>query len=59
MKKVESDYEATPQFIDIYSSIYAMRQDIERIRKPVGTKENPGRTCKDIFYAHPQFTDGM
>lgn len=42
----------------MYSSIYAMRQDLERIRKPVGTRDNPVRTCKDLFYGHPQFKDG-
>lgn len=57
-KKEPTDYEAVPQFIDMYSSIYAMRQDLERVRKPVGSKDNPGRTCKDIFYGHPQFTNG-
>lgn len=57
-KKEPADYEAVPQFIDMYSSIYAMRQELERVRKPVGSKDNPGRTCKDIFYGHPQFTNG-
>lgn len=47
-----------PKFLDMYSSIYAMRQDLDRIRKPVGTRENPVRTCKDLYYGHPQFKDG-
>jgi hypothetical protein len=42
----------------MYSSIYTMRQDLDRIRKPVGTREHPVRTCKDLFYGHPQFKDG-
>jgi collagen type V/XI/XXIV/XXVII alpha len=28
------------------------------MRKPVGTRENPVRTCKDLHYGHPQFADG-
>lgn len=47
-----------PKYIDIVSSIYGMRQDLERIRKPIGTRENPVMTCKDLFYGHPQFKDG-
>lgn len=47
------------KFLDMYSSIYAMRQDLERVRKPVGTRDNPVRTCKDLYYGHPQFTDGI
>lgn len=42
----------------MYSSIYAMRQEFDRIRKPFGTKENPVRTCKDLYYGHPTFKDG-
>lgn len=47
------------KFLDMYSTIYAMRQDLEKVRKPTGTKDNPARTCKDLYYAHPHYTDGM
>lgn len=47
------------KFLDMYSTIYSMRQDLEKVRKPTGTKENPARTCKDLYYAHPHYTDGM
>lgn len=50
--------ENSGQYLDMYSSIYSMRQDLERIKKPVGSRENPVRTCKDLFYGHPQFKDG-
>ena len=56
-KKVVKD-EMGSKFLDMYSSIYSMRQELERMRKPVGTRENPVRTCKDLHYGHPQFTDG-
>jgi len=47
-----------PKYVDIVTSIYGMREDLERIRKPVGTREHPVMTCKDLFYGHPQFKDG-
>lgn len=55
-KKVKDDM--GPKFLDMYSSIYSMRQEMDRIRKPVGTRDNPVRTCKDLYYGHPQFKDG-
>ena len=55
----EIDLDLGPKFVDMYTSIYNMRQDLDKIRKPVGTKENPGRSCKDLHYGHPQFADGM
>ena len=46
------------KLLDMYSSIYTMRQDLERIKKPQGSKENPVRSCKDLYFGHPQFKDG-
>lgn len=46
------------KFVDMYSTIYAMKQEMDRIRRPVGTKDNPVRTCKDLYFGHPQFEDG-
>jgi len=43
---------------DIYKSIYSIRKDIERIRYPQGSQQNPARTCKDLAYAHPKLPDG-
>lgn len=46
------------KFLDMYTSIYTMRQDMEKMKKPVGTRENPVRSCRDLYYGHPQFSDG-
>lgn len=42
----------------MYTNIYTMRQDLDRLKKPIGSKDNPSRTCKDLFYGHPKFRDG-
>lgn len=46
------------KFVDMYSTIYSMKQEMDSIRRPVGTKDNPVRTCKDLYFGHPQFEDG-
>lgn len=46
------------KYVDMYSTIYSMKQEMDRIRRPVGTKDNPVRTCKDLYFGHPQFEDG-
>lgn len=46
------------KFLDMYSSIYAIRQDLERVKKPRGTRENPSRTCRDLYFGHAQFENG-
>lgn len=50
--------ELEPKFLDMYSSIYSMRQEMDRIRKPTGTRANPARTCRDLHFGHASFADG-
>uniref|UniRef100_A0A8K9XNM1 Collagen, type XI, alpha 1a n=1 Tax=Oncorhynchus mykiss TaxID=8022 RepID=A0A8K9XNM1_ONCMY len=43
---------------DIFGSINNLKQDMERMKYPMGTQNNPARTCKDLQLAHPEFTNG-
>lgn len=43
---------------DIFSSLNNLKQDIERLKYPMGTQNNPARTCKDLQLSHPEFPDG-
>lgn len=43
---------------DIFTSLNNLKQDIERLKYPMGTQNNPARTCKDLQLSHPEFTDG-
>jgi len=36
-----------------------MRIELEKIKKPIGTRESPARTCQDLHYGHPQMKDGF
>lgn len=42
----------------IYANVYVLRKEIEHLRRPVGSKRNPARTCRDLRFAHPDFEDG-
>jgi collagen type V/XI/XXIV/XXVII alpha len=44
--------------ITVYTDIYNMRIELEKIKKPIGTRNNPARTCQDLHYGHPQIKDG-
>uniref|UniRef100_A0A8C4IFN9 Collagen, type XI, alpha 1a n=1 Tax=Dicentrarchus labrax TaxID=13489 RepID=A0A8C4IFN9_DICLA len=43
---------------DIFGSLNNLKQDIERMKYPMGTQNNPARTCKDLQLCHPEFPDG-
>lgn len=43
---------------DIFSSLNNLKQDIERLKYPMGTQNNPARTCKDLQLSHPEFSNG-
>merc|ERR1711936_1002885 len=45
--------------ITVYTDIYNMRIELEKIKKPIGTRNNPARTCQDLHFGHPQIEDGF
>lgn len=58
LPSLDEDAELTAKLKEVYSDIYNMRVELERTRKPLGTRDNPVRTCRDLFYGHPHFKDG-
>lgn len=43
---------------DVFGSLNNLKQDIERMKFPLGTEDNPARTCKDLQLSQPDFPDG-
>lgn len=55
-KKSKDDFNS--KFLDMYGSIYSMRQELDRFRKPLGTRDNPARSCRDLWLGHQSFENG-
>ena len=44
--------------VTVYTDVYNMRIKLERMKKPIGTRDSPARSCKDLHHGHPQLKDG-
>ena len=42
----------------ILADIDDLRMDVRDLKLPKGTRDNPARTCRDIYLGHPDFKDG-
>jgi len=55
--------ELPPEYTDgleeIFGSLEALKIEIEQLKRPIGTRFNPARTCKDLQMCHEDFPDGM
>ncbi len=45
--------------VTVYTDVYNMRIELERMKKPLGTRNHPARACKDLAQGHPQLEDGF
>ena len=43
----------------IFSHIDELDTDLQEIKFPLGTKDSPARTCRDIYLGHPEYKDGL
>ncbi len=45
--------------LTVYTDVYNMRIELEKMKKPIGTRDSPARSCKDLSQGHPQLKDGF
>jgi len=58
-KRTRPQKDSDVDLITVYTDIYNMRIELEKIKKPTGTRNNPARTCQDLHFGHPQSKDGF
>lgn len=46
------------QNVEILKTLRYLSTVIERIKKPLGTRENPARVCKDLLNCQHKLSDG-
>jgi collagen type V/XI/XXIV/XXVII alpha len=51
-----SDY---PQGLEeIFAALESLKQELTQMKEPMGTADNPARSCKDLWLCHPDFPNG-
>ncbi|XP_063059554.1 collagen alpha-3(V) chain-like [Engraulis encrasicolus] len=43
---------------EVFASLSSMRVEVEGLRTPMGTFDSPARTCKELWFCHPDLKDG-
>lgn len=53
------DYTVGNGLEEIFAALESLKQDLTMLREPMGTNDNPARSCKDLWLAHPEFPNGQ
>jgi collagen type V/XI/XXIV/XXVII alpha len=43
---------------EIFAALESLKQELQMMKEPMGTIENPARSCRDLWLCHPEYTDG-
>lgn len=42
----------------VFASLSSMRVEVDGLRNPQGTYHSPARTCKELWFLHPELPNG-
>ena len=48
-----------PTRVGLAELLLSVGRDVEALRRPTGTKENPARSCRDLRLSQPHISDGQ
>jgi len=43
---------------EVFAALESLKQELTLMREPMGTYDNPARSCKDLWLCHPDFPNG-
>lgn len=43
---------------EVFATLSSMKNEVELMRRPLGTFESPARTCKELMMVQPNYKDG-
>lgn len=43
---------------EVFATLSSMKNEVEIMRRPLGTFESPARTCKELMMVQPDYKDG-
>lgn len=44
---------------EIFAALESLKQELQMMKEPMGTVENPARSCRDLWLCHPEYKDGL
>jgi collagen type V/XI/XXIV/XXVII alpha len=58
MDSAELDYPNGSELGEIFAALESLKQELQMMKEPMGTVDNPARSCRDLWLCHPDYPDG-
>merc|ERR1712242_110009 len=58
MDSGDMEYPNGSELGEIFAALESLKQELQMMKEPMGTKGNPARSCRDLWLCHQDFPDG-
>merc|ERR1712106_36564 len=58
MDSGDMEYPNGSELGEIFAALESLKQELQMMKEPMGTKDNPARSCRDLWLCHSDFPDG-